>query len=90
MKSSGAGSAGGHQYFAWGDNRDVVVNFTHPHGRHDPDVFFARRLTPRCCPEVNAGGVALAVSAQLQGRHRSDPLNVWLVGPDRRRPLIEF
>ena len=36
-------SKGGHQYFAWGDNRDRVVNFTHPQGRNDPDVFFARR-----------------------------------------------
>jgi hypothetical protein len=36
-------SDGKHQYFAWGDNRDRVVNFTHPGGRHDPDVFFALR-----------------------------------------------
>jgi hypothetical protein len=36
-------SDGAHQYFVWGDNRDRIVNFTHPHGRHDPDVFFARR-----------------------------------------------
>ncbi len=36
-------SRGKHQYFAWGDNRDRVVNFTHPAGRNDPDVFFARR-----------------------------------------------
>lgn len=36
-------SRGGHQYVAWGDNRDRVVDFTHPRGRHDPDVFFARR-----------------------------------------------
>jgi hypothetical protein len=36
-------SDGTHQYFAWGDNRDRIVNFTHPNGRHDPDVFFARR-----------------------------------------------
>jgi hypothetical protein len=34
-------SAGGNQYFAWGDNRDVVTNFLWPSGRHDPDVFFA-------------------------------------------------
>jgi BNR repeat-like domain len=35
-------SAGGRVYLAWGDNRDVVRNFMHPTGRHDPDVFFAR------------------------------------------------
>ncbi len=35
-------SDGSHQYFAWGDNRDVVTNFLWPQGRHDPDVFFAR------------------------------------------------
>ena len=35
-------SSGGHQYFAWGDNRDIVTNFLWPQGRHDPDVFFAR------------------------------------------------
>ncbi len=36
-------SAGGHLYLAWGDNRDRVRNFMHPQGRHDPDVFLARR-----------------------------------------------
>lgn len=36
-------SSGGHQYFAWGDNRDIVTNFLWPQGRHDPDVFFAVR-----------------------------------------------
>jgi len=36
-------SAGGHQYVAWGDNRNRITNFTHPHGRNDPDVYFARR-----------------------------------------------
>ena len=36
-------SSGGHQYFAWGDNRDVVTSFHWPNGRHDPDVFFAER-----------------------------------------------
>jgi BNR repeat-like domain len=36
-------SDGKSQYFAWGDNRDRVTNFLHPQGRHDPDVFFARR-----------------------------------------------
>ena len=36
-------SNGGHQYFAWGDNRDRLTDFTHPNGRNDPDVFFARR-----------------------------------------------
>lgn len=36
-------SSGGRQYFAWGDNRDVVTNFLWPNGRHDPDVFFAVR-----------------------------------------------
>ena len=36
-------SDGKHQYFAWGDNRDRITNFTHPRGRNDPDVFFARR-----------------------------------------------
>jgi hypothetical protein len=36
-------SDGTHQYFAWGDNRNRITNFTHPRGRHDPDVFFAGR-----------------------------------------------
>jgi hypothetical protein len=36
-------SVGNSQYFAWGDNRNVVTNFLWPQGRHDPDVFFARR-----------------------------------------------
>ncbi|HEX9547021.1 MAG TPA: sialidase family protein, partial [Acidimicrobiales bacterium] len=36
-------SDGSHQYFAWGDNRDVVTNWLWPQGRHDPDVFFARQ-----------------------------------------------
>ena len=34
---------GVHQYFAWGDNRDIVTNWVWPQGRHDPDVFFARQ-----------------------------------------------
>jgi len=36
-------SDGSHLYYAWGDNRNRIVNFTHPTGRNDPDVFFARR-----------------------------------------------
>lgn len=36
-------SDGAHLYYAWGDNRNRIVNFTHPAGRNDPDVFFARR-----------------------------------------------
>jgi hypothetical protein len=39
----GSASDGNHQYFAWGDNRDVVKNFLWPNGRHDPDVFFAKQ-----------------------------------------------
>jgi len=35
-------SDGSNQYFAWGDNRNVVTNFLWPQGRHDADVFFAR------------------------------------------------
>ena len=35
-------SDGSHDYFAWGDNRDTLKDFTHPAGRHDPDVFFAK------------------------------------------------
>jgi hypothetical protein len=35
-------SDGSSQYFAWGDNRNMVTNFLWPQGRHDPDVFFAR------------------------------------------------
>jgi hypothetical protein len=35
-------SSGGHRYFAWGDNRDIVRNALWPQGRNDPDVFFAR------------------------------------------------
>jgi hypothetical protein len=34
-------NVGGQEYFAWGDNRDVVTNALWPQGRHDPDVFFA-------------------------------------------------
>ena len=36
-------SDGSHQYFAWGDNRDIVTNFLWRQGRHDPDVFSARQ-----------------------------------------------
>ncbi len=36
-------SDGTSQYFAWGDNRNIVTNFLWPHGRHDPDVFLARQ-----------------------------------------------
>jgi hypothetical protein len=36
-------SDGSSQYFAWGDNRNIVTNFMWPQGRHDPDVFFAKR-----------------------------------------------
>jgi hypothetical protein len=36
-------SDGGRQYFAWGDNRDRVRNWLYPNGRHDPNVYFARR-----------------------------------------------
>jgi hypothetical protein len=34
-------SDGTTQYFAWGDNRNMITDFTYPAGRHDPDVFFA-------------------------------------------------
>jgi len=34
-------SDGTNQFFAWGDNRDVVRDFFWPQGRNDPDVFFA-------------------------------------------------
>jgi hypothetical protein len=34
-------SDGHHEYFAWGDNRDIVTDLLWPSGRHDPDVFFA-------------------------------------------------
>jgi hypothetical protein len=36
-------SDGRRQYFAWGDNRDRVRNWLYPGGRHDPNVYFARR-----------------------------------------------
>jgi hypothetical protein len=36
-------SDGDRQYFAWGDNRDRVRNWLYPNGRHDPNVYFARR-----------------------------------------------
>lgn len=36
-------AAGGHRYYAWGDNRDTVTNFLFPQGRPDPDVFSARQ-----------------------------------------------
>jgi hypothetical protein len=39
----GSATDGTNQYFAWGDNRDVVTNFMWTHGRHDPDVFFAKQ-----------------------------------------------
>lgn len=35
-------SDGTHQYFAWGDNRDIVTDFLYPQGRHDPDIFFSK------------------------------------------------
>jgi hypothetical protein len=34
---------GSHNYFAWGDNRNSVTDFLYPHGRNDPDVFFAKQ-----------------------------------------------
>ena len=37
----GIAAAAGHQYFAWGDNRDTVRNWLWPQGRNDPDVFSA-------------------------------------------------
>jgi len=37
-------SDGTNQFFAWGDNRDIVKNFFWPQGRNDPDVFFARTV----------------------------------------------
>jgi len=36
-------SDGGHQFMAWGDNRDIVNNFMWPSGRNDPDVFLAKQ-----------------------------------------------
>jgi len=36
-------SDGTHQFFAWGDNRDIATDFLWPNGRHDPDVFAAVR-----------------------------------------------
>jgi hypothetical protein len=36
-------SDGAHQYLAWGDNRDRVTNYLWPHGRNDPNVYFARQ-----------------------------------------------
>jgi hypothetical protein len=36
-------AAGGHRYFAWGDNRDTVTSFMYPDGRPDPNVFLARQ-----------------------------------------------
>jgi hypothetical protein len=36
-------SDGSRQYFAWGDNRDRVRNWLYPDGRHDPNVYSARR-----------------------------------------------
>ena len=34
---------GTRSYYAWGDNRDTVTNFIHPAGRHDPNVYFAKK-----------------------------------------------
>jgi hypothetical protein len=39
----GSATDGTNQYFAWGDNRDVVTNFMWPHGRNDPDIFAAKQ-----------------------------------------------
>jgi hypothetical protein len=36
-------AAGGHRYYAWGDNRDTLTDFLYPRGRPDPNVFFARQ-----------------------------------------------
>jgi hypothetical protein len=36
-------SNGSRDYFAWGDNRGSVTDFLYPHGRNDPDVFFAKQ-----------------------------------------------
>jgi hypothetical protein len=35
-------SDGAHQYYAWGDNRDITTNYIWPNGRHDPNVYFAK------------------------------------------------
>ena len=39
----GNASDGTHQYFVWGDNRDTVTDSLWPHGRQDPNVYFATR-----------------------------------------------
>lgn len=36
-------SDGTHRYFVWGDNRDTITNFIWPNGRHDPNVYFAKK-----------------------------------------------
>jgi hypothetical protein len=36
-------SDGTHQYFAWGDNRNMVKTVLYPQGRNDPDVYFAKQ-----------------------------------------------
>jgi hypothetical protein len=39
----GQATDGTSQYFAWGDNRNKIVNFLYPRGRNDPDVYAARQ-----------------------------------------------
>ncbi|HYM50540.1 MAG TPA: sialidase family protein [Candidatus Limnocylindrales bacterium] len=36
---------GSARYFAWGDNRDIVVNALWPQGRNDPNVYFAKDVS---------------------------------------------
>ena len=36
---------GSRQYFAWGDNRNTIVNFLQPSGRNDPDVFYSSQTS---------------------------------------------
>jgi hypothetical protein len=43
LDSSDGSTFRARQYFAWGDNRDRVRNWLYPNGRHDPNVYFARR-----------------------------------------------
>ena len=39
----GSATDGTKTFYAWGDNRNTLTNFTHPSGRHDPDVYFAKK-----------------------------------------------
>jgi hypothetical protein len=57
-------SDGVRQYIAWGDNRERIVNFTHPQGRNDPNVYRAALMHVRSTPARRTPSPVQADSAE--------------------------